>query len=81
MYLILHHIFALVSLAHKDHRTNTASGIRNAHTDIFTPQNGDRPGSPNVALVITDGQSNEEAELVLSYHLALVIKTTLTIIS
>ena len=49
-------------LPHKNHRTNTASGIRSAHTTLFTVANGDRPGSSNIAIVITDGQSNEEAE-------------------
>ena len=40
--------------------TNTAGGIRIMHDVEFTPQNGDRPGVPNIAVVITDGESNRK---------------------
>ncbi|XP_033728444.1 collagen alpha-1(XII) chain-like [Pecten maximus] len=38
--------------------TNTAGGIRVMSTEMFTSRNGDREGIPNIAFVITDGQSN-----------------------
>lgn len=38
--------------------TNTESALRLLMTDIFTVENGDRPDFPNLAFVITDGQSN-----------------------
>ena len=37
---------------------NTAAGIRKMHLEQFSYVNGDRPGAPNVVLLITDGQSN-----------------------
>ncbi|KAI0239914.1 Collagen alpha-5(VI) chain [Lamellibrachia satsuma] len=37
--------------------TNTAGGIRIMHDVEFTAQNGDRPGVPNIAIVVADGVS------------------------
>ena len=39
-------------------RTNTAAGIDDMRLNMFTSQNGDRPGDDNYAIVITDGYSN-----------------------
>ncbi|XP_069108494.1 cartilage matrix protein-like [Argopecten irradians] len=41
--------------------TNTAGGLRVMSTEMFVSVNGDREGVPNVAFVITDGQSNINA--------------------
>ncbi|GAB1610762.1 hypothetical protein Ahia01_001362700 [Argonauta hians] len=38
--------------------THTAIALRMARTRIFSEVNGDRPDSPNIAIIITDGQSN-----------------------
>ena len=38
--------------------TNTADALNAMRTQMFTAANGDRPGVPNVAIVITDGVSN-----------------------
>ena len=38
--------------------TNTADALLTMRTEMYTPENGDRPDVPNVALVITDGVSN-----------------------
>ncbi|KAI0220298.1 Matrilin-3 [Lamellibrachia satsuma] len=40
--------------------TNTAGGIRIMHDDEFTAQNGDRPGVPNIAIVVADGVSTRD---------------------
>ena len=42
--------------------TNTADGLHTLRTEMFNPANGDRPGVPNVAIVITDGISNLNSE-------------------
>jgi len=38
--------------------TNTADGLRLLRTQIFNVSNGDRLSVPDIAFVITDGQSN-----------------------
>ncbi|XP_033728446.1 collagen alpha-1(XII) chain-like [Pecten maximus] len=38
--------------------TNTASALQAMRDTIFIPSNGDRPDAPNVAVVMTDGESN-----------------------
>lgn len=38
--------------------TNTADALTRARTITFTAGNGDRPRVPNIAIVITDGNSN-----------------------
>ena len=32
---------------------------------MFTPEAGDRPGVPNIGIVVTDGESNRDAELTI----------------
>lgn len=39
-------------------RTNTAAALRLLRTEIFKERNGDRPDIPNVAILVTDGESN-----------------------
>ena len=39
--------------------TNTAAAIEDMRTKVFT-QRGDRPNVPNIAILITDGESNIE---------------------
>ena len=38
--------------------TNTADGLQTMHADMFTEANGDRPGVPNICIIMTDGVSN-----------------------
>ena len=38
--------------------TNTADALKTMRTHMYTAANGDRPGVPNVAIVVTDGVSN-----------------------
>ena len=38
--------------------TNTAEGLRYLYTTMFTSANGDRADAPNVAVIFTDGESN-----------------------
>ena len=42
--------------------TNTASGIENMKSKMFTTAKGDRSDVDNVAIVITDGQSNVDSK-------------------
>jgi len=43
-------------------RTNTASGLRHAIDQIFNPSNGDRPDAPNYCFILSDGNSNINAQ-------------------
>jgi Mg-chelatase subunit ChlD len=38
--------------------TNTADGLKTMRTQMYTAVNGDRPGVPNICIVVTDGVSN-----------------------
>ncbi|XP_070196478.1 uncharacterized protein [Littorina saxatilis] len=38
--------------------TNTADALRHLKDVMFKSSNGDRPGVPNIAIIITDGKSN-----------------------
>ncbi|KAI0213235.1 hypothetical protein LSAT2_001785 [Lamellibrachia satsuma] len=52
---------AIRGISYLGGHTNTAGGIRIMHDVEFTPQNGDRPGVPNIAIVVTDGVSTRDA--------------------
>lgn len=47
---------------HLDSFTNTSGGLRVMKDEQFTFQRGDRPGIRNMAIVVTDGQSNRDAD-------------------
>ncbi len=51
----------------KDEETNTSGAIWYTHKHMFTEVNGDRPQAPNVAIVITDGESTRDANLTVQY--------------
>ncbi|CAC5419109.1 COL6A [Mytilus coruscus] len=38
--------------------TNTGTALKTMYSKMFTQANGDRPGIPNIGIVITDGRSN-----------------------
>ncbi|CAF1030527.1 unnamed protein product [Didymodactylos carnosus] len=46
--------------------TKTGLGMDKLKSDIFTTANGDRPTAKNVAIVFTDGESNEPAATVVA---------------
>ena len=46
------------SIAHIRGDTNTASALRYMRTEMFTEKNGARSDIPHIAIVITDGKSN-----------------------
>ncbi|CAD5114775.1 DgyrCDS3819 [Dimorphilus gyrociliatus] len=48
---------AILGIKYLDQNTNTSGGIRVMHEQMFTTANGDRPNAPNIAVVITDGES------------------------
>ena len=58
-----------------DNLTNTAHGLHLMRTLVFDPRNrgvgGDRIDVPNVALIITDGASNVDADRTISNNLLL----------
>lgn len=49
---------AILSTPYLGSFTNTSGGIRVMHLEQFTAQRGDRPSVPNLAIVVTDGESN-----------------------
>ena len=52
---------AIDDIPYRHGSTNTADALQTMRTQMFTAANGDRPGVPNVAIVITDGVSNINA--------------------
>lgn len=46
-------------------QTNTSGALRLMNDDVFTPMHGDRPDINNVAILMTDGQSNVDASLTI----------------
>ena len=51
---------------HLDSFTNTSGGIRLMKDEHFTPRRGDRPGVRNIAILVTDGQSNIDHQRTIS---------------
>jgi len=47
--------------------TNTAAGINLMHHTEFTVQNGDRPHVPNIAIIVTDGNSTRDKANTIPY--------------
>lgn len=50
--------YAIETITYMYGNTNTAAGLLALTEEMFTLANGDRPDVPNIAFVITDGQSN-----------------------
>jgi len=50
--------------------TNTGGAIANLNEIVFKAVNGDRPNAPNVAVIITDGRSNNNTYTVQQANLA-----------
>ena len=53
---------AIVAISYVGGSTNTYAGLREMHNTQFVESKGDRPGIPNIAILITDGASNIESE-------------------
>ena len=49
---------AILQMAYLGGGTNTAAGITITHKIEFMPENGDRPDIQNIAIIVTDGRSN-----------------------
>ena len=52
----------LNELPWKDQATNTSGAMWRLIDSTYTPASGDRPGVPNIAIVITDGESNRDSD-------------------
>ena len=53
---------AIDRLPYTGGKTNTANALEMLSTDMFTVDNGDRDNVDNVAIIISDGQSNVNSE-------------------
>ncbi|CAD5124625.1 DgyrCDS12894 [Dimorphilus gyrociliatus] len=53
---------AIDGISYMQSYTNTSGGIRRAIEKVFTPAGGDRLDKPNIAIVITDGESNKDKD-------------------
>lgn len=51
-------INALNKIRHMRGGTRTDYALHDMHSKVLTEANGDRPGYPNIGIVITDGKSN-----------------------
>ena len=49
-----------------DGKTNSQDALRLTYDSVFTSNRGDRPGVRNVAVVVSDGNSNVAAERTLA---------------
>ena len=58
---------AIRNIKYMGGHTNTAAGISIMHNSEFTPQNGDRAGVQNIAIIVTDGNSTREKENTIKY--------------
>jgi collagen type XIV alpha len=50
---------AIEAMVYIGDRTNIADGLQIVREQVFSGNPGDRPGVPNVVIVITDGKANE----------------------
>jgi collagen type VI alpha len=61
-------MYPIVSAARfLDENTNTSGGLYAARSIMFTEENGDRPKAPNMAIVITDGESTYDHNKTIPY--------------
>lgn len=55
---------ALDKVTYKSGGTNTGDALNTMYTKMFTTANGDRSNVPNIAIVLTDGNSNNHPQTV-----------------
>ena len=60
------YLAAIDQIQWKDQATNTSGGIAVMRDEMFTEENGDRAGVPNIAIIITDGASNRDEDRTVS---------------
>lgn len=53
---------AIDNIRYLNQNTNTSGGIRVMHEQMFRQENGDRSNAPNIAIVITDGESTYDKD-------------------
>lgn len=70
---------AIKGISYTSGRTHTAAGLQMAIDQVFTPQGGDRSTVQNMAIVITDGASNENSHKTIPTAKALQIHTALNV--
>lgn len=58
---------AILAAKFLDENTNTSGGIYVARNIMFTQANGERPQAPNMAIVITDGESTYDHDKTIPY--------------
>ena len=58
---------AILDTSYPGGNTNTSGGLYLARTRVFSPQNGDRPNVPNIAIVLTDGKSTFDQEKTIPF--------------
>ena len=56
---------AIAEIPWKNQNTNTASGLRVMHSEMFTAENGDRPEAQNVGILVSDGKATKETNLTI----------------
>lgn len=49
---------AIMATSYNPGKTNMAAALHDMRTEMFQREHGDRPGVPNIALLITDGYSS-----------------------
>ncbi|KAK3591356.1 hypothetical protein CHS0354_040317 [Potamilus streckersoni] len=55
---------AITNIPYKRGTTNTGQALKDLYSSMFTVANGDRPSIPNIAIVVTDGQSTNHLSTV-----------------
>ncbi len=53
---------AIMAVQYQPGKTNMAAGIRRMRDEMFQRDKGDRPGVPNIAVLIADGYSTKDSE-------------------
>lgn len=57
-------IQAIKTMIYPRGKTNMQAALRMLWEEVFIPINGDRPSVPNIAFIVTDGQSTVNADQV-----------------
>ncbi|WAR25565.1 COCA1-like protein, partial [Mya arenaria] len=57
-------VTAIENIPYRRGSTDTAAGIKTAVDEMFVPDKGDRPGVPNIMIIITDGASDDPANTI-----------------
>ena len=55
-------ILNAIGITEIGHETRIAAGLRTIRDKVYTTQNGDRDGTPNVCILLSDGRATKEAD-------------------